>query len=45
MCLAAYRKKKEFLGGIIYADHGKCQTQNKEINSYEQLGSRIKIGR
>jgi hypothetical protein len=41
VCLAAYRKKKEFLGGTINFDQHKCVTKNLEINSYQQPGSYI----
>ena len=41
VCLAAYRKKKEFLGGTIYFDQHKCVTMNLDINSYQQPGSYI----
>jgi len=41
VCLAAYRKKKEFLGGTINFDQHKCVIKNLEINSYQQPGSYI----
>jgi hypothetical protein len=38
-CLAAYRKKNEFLGGIINFSLGDCEVNNQHGLFYEQEGS------
>ena len=40
-CLASYRKKNEFLGGIINYKSGDCQLNNNHGLLYEQEGSSL----
>ena len=44
VCFAAYRKKREFLGGVINAGVGNCAHANTAVNSFEQQGSKINMG-